>query len=120
VALTPAPAGAIVSVAGPPVRGGERAMLFGPVVPDRVHSYDVAVDADLDRSGHDRHFHTATPPPIAHPVVGAGERHIPGGIHDPGDAQPVGGASRTAAALNRSGFSGGWVLPSAGLQVVWL
>jgi hypothetical protein len=25
-----------------------------------------------------------------------------------------------AVGLNRPGFSGGWVLPSAGLQMVWL
>jgi hypothetical protein len=75
--LDAGPGRRILSVAGPPVRGGEGAVFLRAVVPDRVHSHDVAVDAELDRSGHDRHFHTATPPRIADPVVRAGERHIP-------------------------------------------
>ena len=43
----------ILSVAGPPVRGGERAVFFGPVVPDRVHADDLAVAGRLDRTGDD-------------------------------------------------------------------
>ena len=89
----------ILSVAGPPVRGGERAVLLGPVVPDRVHPHDLAVAGKLHRIGDDAHLGTAAAPAVTDPIVGAGERHIPGGVHHPGDGQPVGGASRTTAAL---------------------
>ena len=44
-------------MAGPPVRGSEGAILFGPVVPDRVRPHDVAVDAELDRAGYQAHFY---------------------------------------------------------------
>ena len=44
----------ILSVAGPPVRGGERAVFLGPVVPDRVHPDDLPVAGELHRVGHDR------------------------------------------------------------------
>ena len=89
----------ILLVAGPPVRGGERAMFFGPVVSDRVHPHDLAVAGKLHRSGHDADLGVAAAPAVPDPIVGARERHVPGGVHHPGYGQPVGGAPRPAAAL---------------------
>jgi hypothetical protein len=74
-------------VAGPPVRGGERAMLLGPVVPDRVHPDGLAGARQLDRTGHDADLGAAAPPAVADPIVGAGERDIPRGSPPPG-SQP--------------------------------
>jgi len=86
-------------VAGPPVRGGERAVLFGPVVPDRMHPHDVVVDAELDRAGYQAHFHGPAAPAVADPVVGARKRHVPGGVHHPGHGHPVGRPPWPPAAL---------------------
>jgi hypothetical protein len=46
--LDAGPGRRILSLAGPPIRGGERAMLFGPVVPDRMDPHDLAVAGELD------------------------------------------------------------------------
>ena len=54
--LDAGPGRRILSLAGPPVRGGERAVLLGPVMPDRVDPDDVAVAGKLDRTGDDAHL----------------------------------------------------------------
>src|SRR6476660_2211136 len=74
--LDAVPGRRILSVAGPPVRGGERAMLLGPVVPDRMHPHDLAVAGKLHRIGHDAHLHRPAAPGVPSPIVGAGKRHI--------------------------------------------
>src|SRR4029453_5098027 len=45
----------LLSVAGPPVWGGEPPVVLGPVVPDRMHPHDLAVAAELHRGGDRRH-----------------------------------------------------------------
>jgi hypothetical protein len=87
----------ILSVAGPPIRGGERAVLFGPLVPDRMHPDDLAIAGKLNRASDDADLDAATPPRVPDPVVGAG--NVSGGVHNSGDGQPVGGVPRSAAAL---------------------
>src|SRR5215211_267448 len=59
----------ILSVAGPPIRGGERARLFGPVVPDRMHPDDLAIAGKLNRASDDADLDAATPPRVTDPVV---------------------------------------------------
>ena len=59
----------ILSLAGPPVRGGEGAVLFGPVVPDRVDAHDVAVARQLDGTGDDAHLGAAAAPAVADPEL---------------------------------------------------
>src|SRR4029450_3449022 len=62
--LDAGPGRRILPVARPPVRGGERPMLLGPVVPDRMHAHDLAVDAELHRTGHNAHLRGPTPPAV--------------------------------------------------------
>src|SRR4029453_19314113 len=59
----------ILPVAGPPVRGGERTVLFGPVVPDRMDPHDLAVAGKLHRTGDDADLGTAAAPAGAAPRV---------------------------------------------------
>jgi hypothetical protein len=80
------------------VGGSAPLSCFGSVVPDRVHAQDVAVAGKLHRTGDDADFGAAAAPAVADPVVGAGERHIPGGVHHPADGHCVRGAPRTTAA----------------------
>jgi hypothetical protein len=65
VVLTPTPTRRILAVAGPPVRGGEGAMFFGPVVPDRMDADDLVIAGQLDRLGDDAHLHRPAAPAVA-------------------------------------------------------
>src|SRR4030095_7144361 len=97
--LDAGPGRRLLAGAGPPRRGGERTMLFGPVVPDRMHPDDLALDAELHRTGHDAYLHRSAAPAVPDPVVGASKRHVPGGVQHPGHGHPVGGPARPPAAL---------------------
>src|SRR4029453_133884 len=88
--LDAGPGRRILSVAGPPVWGGERAVLFGPVVPDRVHADDVAVTGKLHRTGDDADLGAAAAPGVPPPAIRAGEPHRPPGGPPPG-SRPAGG-----------------------------
>src|SRR4029450_3494854 len=79
--LDAGPGRRILSVAGPPVWGGERAVLFGPVVPDRVHADDVAVTGKLHRTGDDADLGAAAAPGFPHPRICGGARHAPRRSH---------------------------------------
>src|SRR5829696_1038138 len=74
--LDAGPGGRILSVAGPPVRGGERPVFLGSVVPDRMHPQDLPVAGHLHRVGDDRDLHAAAPPGVSDLIYGAGERQL--------------------------------------------
>jgi hypothetical protein len=96
----------IMGLAGPPVRGGERAMLFGPVVPARMHPHDAAVTGKLDGVGDNTDLDLSAAPAVTDPIVGAGKRHVAGRIDHPVHHHPVGGPAGPAAALPQFGFAG--------------
>jgi hypothetical protein len=64
-------------VAGPPVRGGERPVFLGSVVPDRMHPHDLPVAGHLHRVGDDRDLHAAAPPGVSDLIHGAGDDSCP-------------------------------------------
>jgi hypothetical protein len=68
--LDAGPGRRIIVVAGPPVRVGERAVFFGPVVPDGVHPDDLPVAGQLHRVGDDRHLDAAPLPCVPDPRLG--------------------------------------------------
>src|SRR3712207_1357806 len=60
----------ILAVAGPPVGGGERAVLLGPVVADRMDPDDLAVAGQLDRAGDNCDLDAAVGRGVPGPVAG--------------------------------------------------